>query len=327
MAGKWEDNPVTDFKFGLVHAPMTPFSGGNVDYECYGKLLDFHLRNDAEGLAMPMHTGESVSLTVEERKILVEFAIRHVGNRVPLIVNVSEAGTAIAMSLAAHAKQCGVSAIIASVPYYWTPPQPMLVEHFAAIGKAATLPFFVLNSPREMSNVEFTSNSVVDLLGRLPNFAGLIDVSLDWQYMVEIVTVARAVRPDFQFVSGTEYMISACAIGATGILSSLASISPRLVSALYRSCRRESYKEAYSLQEDAVILFQSLRDTGVSGLKAAAACMFGRDCGNPRPPLPKLDARTTQALVEKLGAVHRIKAEPHGWSPTPTLWCHEDSAA
>ena len=318
---------MADFKFGLVHAPMTPFSGGNVDYECYGKLLDFHLRNGAEGLAVPMHTGESVSLTLEERKTLIEFAMSHVGSRVPLIVNVSEAGTAIAMGLAEHAKQCGVSAIISAVPYYWTPPQPMLVEHFAAIGKAAALPFFVLNSPSEMSNVEVTGNSVVDLLGRLPNFAGLIDASLDWQYMIEIVTVARAVRPDFQFVSGTEYMISACAIGATGMLSSLANISPRLVSALYRSCQQESYKEAYSFQEDAAILFQSLRDTGVSGLKAAAACMFGRDCGSPRPPLPKLDARTTQALVEKLAAVHRIKTEPHGWSPAWMLSRHEDSAA
>jgi 4-hydroxy-tetrahydrodipicolinate synthase len=318
MDGKREDNPVTDFKFGLVHAPVTPFSGGSVDYECYGKLLDFHLRNGAEGLAVPMHTGESVSLTVEERKTLVEFARKHIGNRVPLIVNVSEAGTAIAISLATHAKQCGASAIIVSVPYYWTPPQSMLVEHFAAIGEAGTLPFFVLNSPSEMSNVEFASKSVVDLLGRSPNFVGLIDASLDWQYMVEIVTVARAVRPDFQFVSGTEYMISACAIGASGMLSSLASISPRLVSALYRSCLQESYKEAYSLQEDAAMLFQSLRDTGVSGLKAAAR-VLGRNCGSPRPPLPELDARTTQVLVEKLAAVNRMKTEPHGWSLASTV--------
>ena len=129
--------------------------------------------------------------------------------RAPIIVNVSEAGTAIASSLAAHARQAGAAAILASVPYYWTPPQSMLVEHFAAIGGAGGLPFFVYNSPGEMSEVAFASKSVVDLLGRLPNFAGLIDASLDWQYMIEVVTVARAVRPDFQFVSGTEYMISA----------------------------------------------------------------------------------------------------------------------
>ena len=304
---------MTAFKFGLVHAPLTPFSESGVDYERYGRLLDFHMRHGAEGLALPMHAGESVSLTAEERQALVEFAISHVGGRVPVIVNVSEAGTAIAVSLAAHAKQVGASAVIAAVPYYWTPPQSMLVEHFAAIGEAGVLPFFVFNSPSEMSEVEIGSPAVVNLLDRLPNFAGLIDSSLDWQYMIEVVTVARAARPDFQFVSGTEYMISAGAIGATGLLSPLASISPRLVRELYNICRRESYKEAYGLQEDAAILFRALRDVGVPGLKAAARS-FGRDCGNPRPPLPALDAATAKTLVEQLALVHSMKVEPRGWT-------------
>ena len=313
MDGNREDNAVTAFKFGLVHAPLTPFSENGVDCDRYGNVLDFHLRHGAEGLALPMHAGESVSLTAQERETLAQFAIKHSGGRVPVIVNVSEAGTAIAASLAANAKQAGASAIIASVPYYWTPPQSMLVEHFTAIGEAGALPFFVFNSPSEMSEVEFSSASVTNLLGRLPNFAGLIDASLDWQYMIEVVTVARAARPDFQFVSGTEYMISAGAVGATGMLSPLASISPRLVRELYRTCRRESYKEAYDLQEDAAILFRAFRDAGVSGLKAAARSL-GRDCGIPRPPLPALDAATTQALVEQLAAVRSMKAEPRGWS-------------
>ncbi len=301
------------FNFGLVHAPLTPFSRGAIDYDSYGKLLDFHARHGAEALALPMHAGESVSLTAEERKALLEFALRHVGGRVPLIANVSEAGTAIAASLAAHAKQSGAAAVIASVPYYWTPPQSMLVEHFAAIGGAGALPFFVFNSPSEMSEVEFGSKSVADLLGRLPNFAGLIDASLDWQYMIEVVTVARAMRPDFQFISGSEYMISADAIGATGLLSPLAGISPRLVQDLYNRCRREAYEEARGLQEDAAILFRALRNTGVSGLKAAARAL-GRDCGDPRPPLPTFDDEATQALMAELAAVRSIKAEPRGWS-------------
>ena len=54
-------------------------------------------------------------------------------------------------------------------------------------------------------------------------------LSLDWQYMIEVITVARAARPDFQLVSGTEYMISAAAIGATGLLSPLAGVAPKLV--------------------------------------------------------------------------------------------------
>ena len=63
---------MTEFNFGLVHAPLTPFSESGVDYDRYGAVLDFHLRHGAEGLALPMHAGESVSLTAEERKQIEE---------------------------------------------------------------------------------------------------------------------------------------------------------------------------------------------------------------------------------------------------------------
>jgi 4-hydroxy-tetrahydrodipicolinate synthase len=314
MAGDRKDKDVASFNFGLVHAPLTPFlANDRIDYDSYGKLIDFHLRHGAEGLALPMHAGESVSLTVEERMALADFAVKHVGGRAPVIVNVSEAGTSIAASLAAHARQAGAAALIATVPYYWTPPQLMLVEHFAAVGNAGGLPFFVFNSPAEMNEVEFASKSVVELLDRLPDFAGLIDASLDWQYMIEVVTVARAVKPDFQFVSGTEYMISAGAIGATGLLSPLASVSPRLIRGLYDLCRAEKYKDARRMQEDAAMLFRILRDAGVSGLKSAARVM-GRDCGNPRPPLSGPTEAKARALSAEFSAIDSMKVEPRGWT-------------
>lgn len=299
------------FQFGLVHAPLTPFTNGRIDYATYGKVLDFHIAQGAEALALPMHAGESVSLTAIERQELLAFAMRHVAGRVPIVAHVSEAGTAIAASLAAHAKTAGAAALIASVPYYWTPPQHMLVEHFLAIGTAGALPFFVLNTPSEMADVEVASKSVVDLIGKLPNFAGLIDTSLDWQYMIEVVTVARAERPDFQFVSGTEYMISASAIGATGLLSPLASIAPRLVSELYRACRAENYAAARPIQEDAAILFRLMRDAGVAGLKAGAAAQ-GRDCGEPRPPLAAW--RDGSGLRASMAEARSLAAEPRGWA-------------
>jgi 4-hydroxy-tetrahydrodipicolinate synthase len=303
---------VSDFKFGLVHAPVTPFVNGRVDFAGYGNVLDFHLAGGAEGLALPMHAGESVSLTVAEREALLEFAVEHVKGRVPVIANVSEAGTAIAASLASHAAKAGAAAIIATVPYYWTPPQHMLVEHFATIGAAAKLPLFVLNSPAEMNEVEIASKSVVDLLKRLPHMAGLIDLSLDWQYMIEVITVARAVRPDFQLVSGTEYMISAAAVGATGVLSPLAGIAPKLIGNLYALCMAEKFTEARPAQEQAAILYRALRDTGVAGFKTGMRAM-GRDCGAPRAPLKGLDEAGTRVLLTELSAAGTVNSEPRGW--------------
>jgi dihydrodipicolinate synthase/N-acetylneuraminate lyase len=304
---------VTAFKFSLVHAPVTPFANGQVDFASYGKVLDFHLRSGAEGLALPMHAGESVSLTVGEREALLEFAVKHVKGRIPVIANVSEAGTEIAASLASHAAKAGAAAVIATVPYYWTPPQSMLVEHFTAIGEAAKIPLFILNSPVEMNEVGIASKSVADLLRRLPNMAGLIDMSLDWQYMIEVITVARAVRSDFQLVSGNEYMISAAAIGATGLLSPLAGIAPKLIGNLYALCMAEKFTEARPAQEQAAILYRALHDAGVGGLKTGLRAM-GRDCGTPRPPLTSLNEADTKVLLAELSAAGAMNSEPRGWA-------------
>lgn len=301
------------FKFGLAHAPLTPFTKDGVDFASYGKVLDFHLKHGAEQLALPTHAGESVSLTADERKKLLEFAVSHVKGRAPIIVNVSEAGTALACSLASHAGRAGAAALIASVPYYWTPPQSMLVEHFAAIAKAGGVPLFVLNAPDEMNEVEIAPKSVVELLAMSPNFSGLIDSSLDWQYMIEVVTLARAAQPDFQFVSGTEYMISAAAVGATGMISSIASVAPALVGNLYSLCRAEKFNDARQAQEKAAILFRAMREQGASALKAAAKSM-GRDCGVPRAPLPALGEADTKVLLAELAAAGTPATEPRNWA-------------
>ena len=91
-----------------------------------------------------------VSLPDGERRALLEFAIKQVNGRKPVIAHVSETGTGIAAALARHAEKAGATAIVATTPYYWTPPAAMVLEHFRRIGAAVTIPFFVYNAPEEM---------------------------------------------------------------------------------------------------------------------------------------------------------------------------------
>ena len=82
------------FEAGLVHTPVTPFTREHrVDFDLYEKIIEFHLRNGADSLALPMHAGESVSLSDEERKSLLEFALTKVRGRVPVVAHVSQSGT------------------------------------------------------------------------------------------------------------------------------------------------------------------------------------------------------------------------------------------
>jgi 4-hydroxy-tetrahydrodipicolinate synthase len=253
-----------------------------------------------------------VSLTDEERRALIKFAVECAGKRAPVIGHVSDAGTGIAAALARAAQDAGAAAIVATTPYYWTPPPTMVLEHFAIIGGAVKIPLFVHNAPDDMAGGRVSAELMVKLIGRLENFAGLIDQSLDWQFMIELMTLARKARPDFQLLAGNELFVSAAAIGATGLLAPLAGIAPTLIRRLCDSCRAGNLLEARAAQEDVAALRQAMKPAGAPTLKAALRIM-GRDCGDPRPPLLPLDVAGATALSGTLRAMPVLAAEPRGW--------------
>jgi len=304
---------MTTFQPGLVHTPVTPFTADlRIDYPAYATVLDFHIANGAEALALPMHLGEAVSLSDMEKRALVEFALKHVGTRVPVIAHVSDSGTVIALARAKHAESLGAAAIVVSTPYYWTPPAAMLIEHFAQIGGAVRLPFFVHNAPEDMAGVKINADLVLKLAERRPNFAGVVDSGLDWQFMIEVTSEARRLNPDFQLVSGTEYMVSAGAIGGRGMFSALAGIAPKLVRQLHDLCAAEKFVEARAAQEALAALRQAVKAGGVASLKAAMRTM-GRDAGTPRPPNGTLAEPDATRLLTDLASVPALAAEPRGW--------------
>ena len=308
------------FNPGLVHTPITPFTGDqSVDYETYAKVLEFHLRNGADSLALPMPAGEDLSLTDPEQRKLVEFAIGQVRGRVPVIAHASDAGTALAVDRAVHAEKTGAAAIVSHPPYFWHPKPALVVEHLVQIGSAVGLPFFICNPPVETAGTSLTTDIVLQLVERLPNLAGVEDSSFDWVFMVEAISNGRRIRPEFQLLTGAEFMVSAWAVGGTGAFSPLSGIAPRLVRKLYELCREEKYVEARPLQEEIAALHHAVTEAGASclkdglaGIKTAMACM-GRDCGVPRPPVRPLGQGERRKLAEAIDGMEFLKNEPYGW--------------
>jgi 4-hydroxy-tetrahydrodipicolinate synthase len=300
------------FQLGLVHTPVTPFTRDHgIDFDRLGELLTFHIRHGAEALALLMHAAESVSLAEDEKRSVLAFAVKECDGQVPIIAHVSNSGTAIAATLARDAEDIGVAAIVATTPYYWTPPPAMVLEHFTQIGAAVRLPFFVLNAPEDMAGSKVSSDLMLKLIARLDNFAGLIDAGLDWQFLIELMTDAPRARPGFQLVAGTEHLVSASAIGASGMFSSLASIAPRQVRALYDACRGDKLFEARSAQEALGALRHAMKPLGAPSLKAALHLM-GRDCGGTRTPLSPLNESKVENLRAKVESL--LGAEPRGWN-------------
>jgi 4-hydroxy-tetrahydrodipicolinate synthase len=305
---------MSTFTPGLVHSPVTPFTADRkIDYGTFEKIIAFHLHNGAQALAVQMHEGESVSLSDAEQRQVIDFVIKQVKGKVPVIAHVSDPGTAIAADRAKYAEKAGAAAVIATSTYYWTPPANMVLEHFAAIGGAVKIPFYVLFTPDELGGTHhINADMMMKLIDRLPNFAGVSDASLDWQFMINVVSNAWRKRPDFQLVSGTEYMVSAGAVGATSMFTSLAAIAPKRLQKLFEICRTEKYFDAREIQEEIVVLRQILKRYGRGALKGAMRAM-GRDVGQVRPPLDPLSPADLDKLAGELKALSWLSSEPTGW--------------
>src|SRR5688572_19516207 len=301
------------FKPGLVHVPVTPFnSDQSVDYDLYARILDFHLRNAADALALPMPHGEDLSLTEPELRKLIEFAIKHVNGRVPVIAHISDPGTAIAVARAKHAAQMGAAAIASHPPYFWHPRPDMIVEHLVQIGSATRLPFFICTPVVEDAGTHLAAETVLDVVKRLDNVAGLVDASMRYVFMVEVISLGREIKPDFQLLAGTDYIVSNNVVGGSGAFSPLASIAPKLARELYDLCVKQQFTQARKAQEQMATLHHSLKKAGFAGLKDAMRAM-GRDVGVPRPPVDPLGEVEAGMLAERMHAMKFLEREPRGW--------------
>lgn len=301
------------FKPGLVHLPVTPFKADqSIDYDKFAKVLEFHLRNGADAIGVPMPEGEDMSLKDGEQIKLLEFTIAQVKGRMPVVAHVSDAGTAIAVMRAKAAEKAGAAAIVSHPPYFWHPKASMVVEHLVQIGSAVSVPFFAYNPPVESVGTTLTTEIVLQTLERLKNFAGVVDSSMEWVFMVETVSNGRKIRPDFQLSPGTDFMVSAFVVGGGGVYSPLSSVAPKLVRKAYDLCVKQQFVQARAPQEDLATLHHLLKTNGFAGLKGAIRAM-GRDCGQPRPPVRALSGAAFEKLASDLSAMPFLKEEPRGW--------------
>ena len=188
----------------------------------------------------------------------------------------------------------------------------MVLEHFVQIGSAVTIPFFLYNAPDEMQGAKVNAELCLKLIAQLPNFAGVVDLSLDWQFMIELMTDAPRMRPGFQLLAGTELMVSACRHRGDRHVGPARRHCTAAGARAVRPVPRPETVRGAQVQEQIAALRQALKPGGVASLKAAMRVM-GRDCGEPRPPVLALDAAAYQKLVGELEAVAALRAEARDW--------------
>jgi dihydrodipicolinate synthase/N-acetylneuraminate lyase len=299
---------------GVIGTPVTPFTeAGAVDVATLEQVCEFLIGHGVHGLALPMHTGESLNLTMAERNQLVETAVAAAGGRVPVLAHVSLPGTGQVIELAQHAENAGAAGVIVVTPYHWWPPRAALLAHYTAVARAVSVDVLAYNFPGRLG-VGLDADLLADLISRCGNFAGMKDASYDMQSFTEACARTSALRPGFAMMTGIEYLLTSMPVGGAGCFSPSAAIAPGLVRSLYEACRDGDFERARPLQYRASALWHLLRETGYPASVKAAMAMFGRPAGGVRLPLLDPDEEAAERLRRGLADLGLLETEPHGWA-------------
>jgi 4-hydroxy-tetrahydrodipicolinate synthase len=298
---------------GVMQSPVTPLKEDfSPDLETFERLLDFHVRTGATAISWPHHKGESLNLTIAERKAFAEVAVKVVAGRIPVSIHVSALSLQDSMDLARHAQAIGADAIIAITPYFWNPSTEAIHDYFVKLGTTIDLPLIAYNSPSYLEGVEFTGDLTRRLIERLPNFIGMKEASFNSEKYLEIARAALPLRPTFAMISGVEFLAPAIPMGGAGSYSSAGAICPNLCTALYDACARSDSVKARELQFKLAALWDLFRDQYPSSLKGGMVLM-GRPVGPTRPPLPTASRERIGHIGRELERLGIMDTEPHGW--------------
>ena len=203
--------------FGQVLTAMvTPFDGnGEIDFPATKNLINYLIANGTEGLVVSGTTGESPTLTEEEKVNLFKFTVEVVNGRVPVIAGTGSNNTKGSIELTILAEDVGVDGIMLVAPYYNNPSQEGLFQHFKKIAEVTSLPIMLYNVPgRSVVNI---SAETVIRLSKIPNIVSIKEASGNLDAMVEIITHTPE---DFSLYSGDDGLtIPVLSIGGIGVIS------------------------------------------------------------------------------------------------------------
>jgi 4-hydroxy-tetrahydrodipicolinate synthase len=298
---------------GVMQSPVTPLKADfSPDLPTFERLLDFHVRSGSPAISWPHHKGESLNLTIPERKRFAEAAVKVVAGRVPVTIHVSALAVEDTMELARHAQEIGADGILAITPYFWNPSLEAIHDYFIRLCTSIDLPVISYNSPSYLAGVEITGDLMSRLIERLPNFVGVKEASFNSEKFIELSRVALALRPTFAMLTGVEYLLPSVPLGGVGSYSAAGSICPNLCNRLFDACVAGDWPRARELQYTLSRLWLLFRDQYPSSLKGGMVIM-GRPVGPTRAPLPTATRERQDHIRAQLEELGILQTEPHGW--------------
>jgi len=240
---------------GSMVALVTPMDAqGRLDWDSLSKLVDFHLENGTHAIVAVGTTGESATLDVEEHIKVIEFVVKQVNGRIPVIAGTGANSTREAVELTRNAKNAGADACLLVVPYYNKPTQEGLYQHFKHIAEAVDIPQILYNVPGRTS-CDMQAETVIRL-STVPNIIGIKEATGD---LARAKAILEGVASDFIVMSGDDpTAVELILMGGKGNISVPANVAPREMADMCEAALAGDADKARAINEKLMPLHKDL---------------------------------------------------------------------
>ncbi|HAJ96472.1 MAG TPA: 4-hydroxy-tetrahydrodipicolinate synthase [Ruminococcus sp.] len=274
----------TIFK-GAGVAITTPFNlDGTINYEGLATNIDYQIDNGTDAIIICGTTGESSTMTDEEHKECIKFAVEHTNHRIPVIAGTGSNDTRYAIELSVEAQKLGADGLLLVTPYYNKTTQAGLLNHFTIIANSVKIPIILYNIPgRTGMNIAIET---LEKLAQHPNIAAIKEASGNISYTAQ---VAASCGDLLDIYSGNDDMIvPIMSLGGVGVISVLSNILPKETHEICQLCLDNNFKKAGELQIKYLELINSLFcEVNPIPIKEAMN-QLGMAAGACRMPLTKM---------------------------------------
>ena len=282
---------------GMATALVTPMTeSGSIDYEAFGRFIEFQIENGINALVVMGTTGENATIEYSEQKEIIRFVVEKVSGRVPVIAGTGTNNTEHVISNTKAACEVGADAVLVVTPYYNKATQNGLVAHFTAVADASTVPVILYNVPGRTGCNLLPKTAAK--LAEHPNIVAIKEATGNMAQMVEL----RALCGDkLDIYSGEDALtVPMMAMGAKGTISVLSNVVPAESVAMTDACKSGNFESAAEAQCRLLPLINALfSEVNPIPAKAATAAMgYGADV--LRLPLTPMEDHTKAVLLDEM---------------------------
>ncbi|OLS42125.1 4-hydroxy-tetrahydrodipicolinate synthase [Bacillus sp. MRMR6] len=282
--------------FGRVSTAMvTPFDRkGHIDFAKTTQLVNYLIENGTDSLVVAGTTGESPTLSKEEKLALFTHVVKVADKRVPVIAGTGSNNTYASVELTKKAEKLGVDAIMVVAPYYNNPNQEGLFQHFKAVAKSTSLPVMLYNIPGR-SAVNILPETIIRL-SEMDNIVAVKEASGDLNAMTQIM----ANTPDhFQLYSGDDGMtLPVLSIGGAGVVSVASHVIGLEMQQMVGAFLQGEHQKAAKMHQQLLPIMQGLFTAPSPTPVKTALQLKGLDVGSVRLPLVPLTEQERVALTQ-----------------------------